>query len=462
MRIDIPKSDGTSISLYPLDEYLSHVLFDHFVLIEDFTRSKELSDKHNGSLTLVGYKPMATFSLENSQGYMPFIIQMSTSPKEYYSLGYPARIEVGYGEKAVYLKLGKLSRAIKAYDFTIRKRIARVNIMQGTTVKDFAFDVIILSDNYSVDPRFEDERALAKKKIKELIQMLESAIPTIREDFKIEYKFYSFPYNTFLYPYIILVPKGIVNEISDFLLSLYQQNYGIVTKLPAEFTPNENVQSPELQKFLEKLPLDLIAEAVVGTYGSSPVVLLPEGDYSQYLTGNEYVNNLGKNVMIVFGNSQEQQTPALEQQNKVEENSNTEQNKVEKVPNNAIAERLGKEIQSIYESIIEDYFIDSEEKKNRLEKLNSVLNELGRAILDALKSQIPLDANQIRKYAEDIAKNGGLSYINNFEYYIGYYENHLTTSAKLEILVMLLHSIGNIMYDIGKTIKEYNSLQLTY
>ena len=94
--------------------------------------------------------------------------------------------------------------------------------------------------------------------------------------------------------------------------------------------------------------------------------------------------------------------------------------------------------------------------------MNSVLNELGRAILDALKSQIPLDANQIRKYTEDIAKNGGLSYINNFEYYIDYYENHLTTSAKLEILVMLLHSIGNIMYDIGKTIKEYNSLQLAY
>ncbi len=70
----------------------------------------------------------------------------------------------------------------------------------------------------------------------------------------------------------------------------------------SQFTPNENIQSPELQKFLEKLPLGLIAEAVIGTYGSAPAVLLPEGDYSQYLTGNERVINLGKNVVIVFGN----------------------------------------------------------------------------------------------------------------------------------------------------------------
>ena len=120
---------------------------------------------------------------------------------------------------------------------------------------------------------------------------------------------------------------------------------------------------------------------------------------------------------------------------------------------NVIAEGLQDQIQWVYESIIEDDSINNEEKKNRLEKLNNVLDELGKAILDALKSQIPLDANELRKYAEDI-KSAGLSYINNFEYYIDYYENHLTTSAKLEILVMLLHSIGNIMYDIGNTIKE--------
>jgi len=422
-----------------------------------------LSDEYNGSLILVDYKPMATSAFVNSQGYMPFIIQMSTSPEEYYSLGYPKGIEVCYGEKAIYLKLGELSRKIKkVYDYAISKRIVRVKIIQGTTTKDFDFDVIILKDGYSVDPRFEDERVSAKKKIKELIQMLESEIPTIQEDFKIEYNFYTYPDNSLLYPHILLIPKLVVKEISDFLLSQYQQIYGVVAKFPPEFTPTDNIQTTELSKFLEKLPLELFTKAVIGLYGSHPAVLLPEGDYSQYLTGNERVVNINlvKNVVvvIVFGNSQEQQNV---EQNKEEENRNTEQNKVEKAPNN-VTEGLGKEIQSIYESIIEDYFINNEEKKNRLEKLNSVLNELGKAILDALKSQTPLKANELRKYAEDIAKNAGLSYINNFEYYLDYYEHSLTETEELEVLVTLLTYIGKTMYDIDKKIKEYNSLQLTY
>lgn len=115
------------------------------------------------------------------------------------------------------------------------------------------------------------------------------------------------------------------------------------TSPPAEFTPNENVQSPELQEFFDKLPIDLIVEAVPGTYGSYPAVLLPEGDYSQYLTGNERVINLGKNVLIVFGNpqstSQPQQQPqqapapqAQEQQNQME-SSNIERNSLEKTLN---------------------------------------------------------------------------------------------------------------------------------
>jgi hypothetical protein len=115
------------------------------------------------------------------------------------------------------------------------------------------------------------------------------------------------------------------------------------TSPPAEFTPNENVQSPELQEFFDKLPLDLIVEAVPGTYGSYPAVLLPEGDYSQYLTGNERVINHGKNVLIVFGNPQStpqpqqqpQQAPTpqpQEQQNQME-NSNIEQNNLEKILN---------------------------------------------------------------------------------------------------------------------------------
>jgi len=114
------------------------------------------------------------------------------------------------------------------------------------------------------------------------------------------------------------------------------------TSPPAEFTPNENVQSPELQEFFDKLPIDLLVEAVPGTYGSYPAVLLPEGDYSQYLTGNERVINLGKNVLIVFGNPQgtpQPQQPQLtptsqpqEQQSQVE-NSNIEQNSLEKTLN---------------------------------------------------------------------------------------------------------------------------------
>jgi hypothetical protein len=84
-------------------------------------------------------------------------------------------------------------------------------------------------------------------------------------------------------------------------------------------------------------------EAVPGTYGSYPAVLLPEGDNSQYLTGNERVINLGKNVLIVFGNprstSQPQQQPqqapapqAQEQQNQME-SSNIERNSLEKTLN---------------------------------------------------------------------------------------------------------------------------------
>jgi hypothetical protein len=104
---------------------------------------------------------------------------------------------------------------------------------------------------------------------------------------------------------------------------------------PAEFIPNEEVKSPELQKFLDKLPLEVVAEAVPGTYGSYPAVLLPEGDYSQYLTGNERVINLGKSVLIVFGNLQG--TPQAQEQQSQIENSNTKPNafesKLEKILN---------------------------------------------------------------------------------------------------------------------------------
>jgi len=113
--------------------------------------------------------------------------------------------------------------------------------------------------------------------------------------------------------------------------------------LPPEFIPNEEVESPELVKFLEKLPDKLFAEAVPGTYGTYPAVLLPEGDYSQYLTGNERVINLGKNVLIVFGNPQgapqtQQQpqqapTPQPQEQQNQTENRNIEQSNLEKTLN---------------------------------------------------------------------------------------------------------------------------------
>jgi len=458
-RIETTTSDGTSVDLYPLDEYLSTV-FLHFILTEGLTHAKEY-----GSLTLVNYKPMATFRFVNSPGYMEFILEVSTPPKAY-NLEDSAYIDVKYGGKTIDLDLGNLSRVIKAYDFRVYKKTVYVNIIQGATVQDFAFDVIMLGYiKEDFDTRFDDLK-LAEAKIKTLIQTLESN-PTLRKDFHIEYKFYTNRYNHHLkYPYIFLVPEGVVNEISDFLLSLYQQNYGIVTKLPPEFTLNENVESPELQKFLDKLPVDLIAEAVIGTYGSYPAVLLPVGDYSQYLTGNERVINLGKNVVIVFGNPQEQQTLTPEQQNieqnKEEENSNTDLDKLEKVPNNAIAEGLGKEIQFIYESIIDDDTINYEEKTYRLKTLNEALDELGKAILDALKSQTPLNANELRKYTEDIVKSAGLSYTNNFKYYLSYYERSLSETEELEVLATLLTSLGKTMYDIDKKIKEYNSLQLTY
>jgi len=118
-------------------------------------------------------------------------------------------------------------------------------------------------------------------------------------------------------------------------------------ELTHEFIPNEKVNSPELERFLsnEKLPLEVVAQAIPGTYGPYPAVLLPQGDYSQYLTGNERVINLGKNVLIVFGNpqgtpqaqQQPQQAPApqpQEQQNQTESSKpNAFENDLEKTLN---------------------------------------------------------------------------------------------------------------------------------
>jgi len=336
-------SSNNASSLIPLDEYLFNV-FSKFFSTKDFAFANKMSKKYDGSLTLVDYKPMATFSFVNSQGYMPFIIELSTPSGKVLVRDHPEDIIVKYGEngkeKIIHLDLGNVSKIINGYGFSIYTKTINVTAIQGATSKDFVFNVILLYPNVSFGKNNEEDRKSAEAKVNTLIQILESANPAIRENFDIMYTIYTSSSNA-LYPHILLIPKGIINDISDFLLSQYQQIYGTVTLPPAEFVPNENVQSPELQKFLEKLPLDLIAEAVVGTYGSYPAVLLPKGNYSQYLTGNERIISLEKNDIIVFGTPQPQQTSvpqAQEQQNKVEqnveqnkveENSNTEQNKAE-------------------------------------------------------------------------------------------------------------------------------------
>jgi len=360
-------SSNNASQLVPLDQYLLDVL-SRFLLSKDFAFDHKMSKNYDGSLTLVNYKPMATSRFETSPGYMPFIIQISTSGNKKLWKKYLSASRVEYGErdkkKTIQLEASKIAHIIEGYGFSLYYKNIDVNVIQGATNKEFSSDVLIFYPETSFGKSTsEEDKKLAETKVKSLIQALESTYPTIQENFDAIYTIHTSSRQD-LYPHIILIPKGLLNDISDFLLSQYQQNYGTITLPPTEFTPNENIQSPELQKFLEKLPLDRIAEAVIGTYGSAPAVLLPEGDYSKYLTGNERVINLGKNVVIVFGNPQQvpapqaqeqqnigtpqqnnpqqvpapqatpqQQTSTLEQQNveqnQVEENRNTKQKKLE-------------------------------------------------------------------------------------------------------------------------------------
>ena len=345
-------SNNNASSLIPLDKYLFRV-FSKYVSTKDFIFKPEKSKTYDGSLTLVNYKPMATSSFDNSQGYMPFMLELSVLETEV-PIKSPDDVEVKYGEenkeKTIHLNLGRIEEIIDKYGFTYYERTLNLNVIQGATNKNFIFNVIVLRPQRSFGSELsEEDKKSAEAKIQTLIQTLESTNPAIRENFYITYAIYSSS-SHLLYPRIYLIPKGIANEVSDYLVSLYQQNYGNVTIPPAEFVPNEDVKSPELEKFFEKLPLELVGKAVVGTYGSYPAVLLPKGDYSQYLTYNERVINLGDNDLIVFGNPQQthapqtpeqqnivssipqpQQTPTpqvQEQQNVVETNS-TEQKKVE-------------------------------------------------------------------------------------------------------------------------------------
>ena len=343
-------SNNASPSLVPLNEYLLND-FSKFFSSKSFVFDG-LTEKFDGSLTLVNYKPMVTKGFVNSQGYMPFVLELSSSRGGKFFIEPTQSTKVEYGErgnqKAIQLDLGNgnLGKVIRGYGFSIYKKSVDANVIQGATSKDLLFHVIHLYPQVPFgNSKSEEETKSVEAQVKTLIQSLESN-PTIGENFYIMYTIHTSSKQA-LYPHIFLIPKGIVNDISDFLLSQYQQNYGNVTLPPAEFVPNENVESPELQKFLDKLPIDLIAEAVIGTYGSSPAVLLPKGNYSQYLTGNERIINLEKNDVIVFGNPQgtpqpppAPQPPAPQvqeqqnvEQNAVEENSNIVQNNLEKVLN---------------------------------------------------------------------------------------------------------------------------------
>lgn len=62
--------------------------------------------------------------------------------------------------------MGNLSRVIKAYDFRIKKYTVYVDIIQGATVKNFAFDVIMLKHTkLDIDTRYTDLK-LVEAKIK--------------------------------------------------------------------------------------------------------------------------------------------------------------------------------------------------------------------------------------------------------------------------------------------------------
>jgi len=60
-------SSNNTSQLVPLDQYLLDVL-SRYVSTKDFVFNPKTSKKYDGSLTIVDYKPMATFSFDNSQG----------------------------------------------------------------------------------------------------------------------------------------------------------------------------------------------------------------------------------------------------------------------------------------------------------------------------------------------------------------------------------------------------------
>jgi hypothetical protein len=312
-------------SLIPLNEYLLEV-FSKPLLSKDFIFDKRFSKNYDGSLILINNKPMATFSYETSPWYMPFIIQISSAGKKRHWTKYPLGSIVEYGERGkerfIPVDADYINKIIEEYGFTLYYKNIDVNVVQSGTNKEFISKVLLL---YPKTPfgksTSEEDKRNVEAKVKSLIQALQSATPMIRDYFDVIYTIDTSS-NQELYPYVVLIPKEFLSEISDFLLSQYQQIDRKVTPPPAEFIPNGNVNSPELQQFIDKLPLETVTNPLfdVGTYGSSPAVILPKGDYSRYLTGNERVIDLGDKVIVVFGNPQLQQVPTTqtpEQQNTV-------------------------------------------------------------------------------------------------------------------------------------------------
>ncbi len=136
-------SSNTS-QLVPLDEYLLDV-FSKFLLSKDFAFDRKMSKNYDGSLTLVNYKPMATSVFENSPGYMPFIIQISSPWKKYLWRKYPFKL--GYGErgkeKTIPFNEQNIVNIIGGYGFSLYYERISVNVIQGGTNKELDSSIII-------------------------------------------------------------------------------------------------------------------------------------------------------------------------------------------------------------------------------------------------------------------------------------------------------------------------------
>jgi len=171
-------SNNASASLIPLDEYLLKVFYN-FLSSKDFAFDSQMSKTYDGSLTLVNYKPMATFSFNDSPGYMPFILEVSTTYGKN-SIKNPQDIEIKYGEKGkektIHLNLGNVSKVIDGYGFSLHEKKINVNAIQGATSKDFIFDIIRLYPRVPFgNSKSEEEKKSAEAKVNTLIQTLESA-----------------------------------------------------------------------------------------------------------------------------------------------------------------------------------------------------------------------------------------------------------------------------------------------